>query len=294
MQFAVRTLAPAAALVLLLFPLAAQAQRPCITDEEIERVLGPQVRSGALLIDASKIDNGRPLCTGGTIARRIHRMREDSHPDERDTRLAREEMVRADVARLARESEEALDRRAEAERLEELARIAEARRDAAIAEREAAEANAGTTEARLRDARARADLSEAELRDARARSRLAALPPVALPPRDAAMVAGELDALLQADASFWMFRNDYRPRSLRNVRMAPVDASQRNAWVTADFSYRSGGTGHIEVMYLNGQVDCLRITREFTCRKPGNPESIQIALGLFNTLTTFGPLFFRK
>ena len=236
-----------AALILLMAPVQAQAQkRSCITDQEIESVLGPQVRSGAPLIDASRIDDGRPLCTGGTIARRIHRMREEAFPNERSARLAREDVVRADIARLAAQQEADLDAAHDLELLQQAARSAEARRDAAEAQRD--------------EAQARAMKSEAELRDARARRKLAALPSAAIPVKDARVISDQLEALVQHDSEYWLTRS-YRVGSMRNTRLNSLDWTSQVYDIEGDFSYDNGATGHVRVHYTNGAFACIQFSR---------------------------------
>jgi hypothetical protein len=85
MRFVVRTSGIALALplagmwfALSIVPAAAQG---CLTDAEIERALGDQVRSGAMLVDSSSLPN-RPLCSGLTVAQAIQRMRQQMFPQE--------------------------------------------------------------------------------------------------------------------------------------------------------------------------------------------------------------------
>lgn len=55
--------------------------RPCLTDAEIEKALGPAVRAGASILD-TRILPDLPLCSGLTLAQRIQRMRAEAFPEE--------------------------------------------------------------------------------------------------------------------------------------------------------------------------------------------------------------------
>ncbi|MES2443606.1 MAG: hypothetical protein V4574_12315 [Pseudomonadota bacterium] len=260
MTRAIKRLLPAAALALLLCPLAAHAQkRSCITDAELEAVIAPQIRAGARLIDTSSLDYRRYLCTGGSIAARIHRMREDYHPDERAEREDREARVRADIARIAIADQAARDRRDDAERLEALARIANARRAAADAE-------AGTR--------------EAELRAARAERALAALPP--LQRATATILYGdspELDTRLEQvvlqDAEYWLV-NRYEPRSMHDSSLLSVSRPGSDFEALGYFRYAGGGTGWVSIRFHRGQPVCLEYHNQSgNCRALGNSLSRQ-------------------
>jgi hypothetical protein len=271
MKSVVKQLGSAAVLALFLMPLAAQAQRgklACITDAELDAVIRPQIESGAQLIDTSMFDYRRYLCTGGSIAGRIHKMREDYHPEERAERQDREERVRADIARLAAQDQERLDMRDEAERLEALARIADARR-------EAAEADAGTREAQLREARA-----------ARA---LAALPPAQRVHADILITGNrdldaQLDAVVQEDSQSWM-ANHYQPGSMHDSSFVRVSRANSDYVALGYFQYTDGGEGSVSVRYHRGRVDCLEFQDQpGVCRQLGNSLSQQNVAGIANHL----------
>jgi hypothetical protein len=86
--------------VLAVFALGgvSSANATCLSDAEIETVLGQQVRSKSLFINTGAL-TGKPLCSGLTLAQQVQRMREAAFPDEKAAREAEE--ARQRVARAA-------------------------------------------------------------------------------------------------------------------------------------------------------------------------------------------------
>lgn len=88
---------------LLLAPGMATARSRCLTDAEIDRAIGNQVRSGAVVLDTSTIPD-LPLCSSLPLAMQIQRIREAAFPQEIGrARIAQEKLAeRERLAVLAR------------------------------------------------------------------------------------------------------------------------------------------------------------------------------------------------
>jgi micrococcal nuclease len=72
-----------------------------LTDAEIDRAVGDQVRSGAFFVDTRAIPD-RPLCSGLTLAQAIQNIRAAAHPEEQAQAEARRAaLIAAERARPA-------------------------------------------------------------------------------------------------------------------------------------------------------------------------------------------------
>lgn len=81
LEFAVLLAVPLASFWYAVSTTAVVAQGRCLSDAEIERVVGDQIRSGALLVDTRALPD-IPLCSRLTVAQTIQRLREQAFPEE--------------------------------------------------------------------------------------------------------------------------------------------------------------------------------------------------------------------